>query len=307
MITLTQAQLVSMNKKVIGRIVYTEGQYGAQCVGWFKWLCGQLGVPVYATGTNYAAGYWTKDRDAHYGPYFEFITGASNFRDGDIVIWPYGSTSCPFSHIAMKIGNSCLSQNQNGKPYVTLGECNSWNEAHGAFRYKGLVKTKPAKDILTIAKEVVQGLWGNGAQRKQALTAAGYDYVAVQAVVNQLVSGSNVTKNTKQVANEVIAGKWGNGQDRYNRLVAAGYDYNEVQGMVNAILNQQNASSSGSLHVGSKILIKAGARDLNTGGTYLAFVYNRVHTVTEISGNRVVFAYNGTIVGAVAKGNCIVQ
>lgn len=37
-----------------------------------------------------------------------------------------------------------------------------------------------------IAKEVVDGLWGNGAARKKALTEAGYDYAAIQKLVNRM-------------------------------------------------------------------------------------------------------------------------
>lgn len=39
-----------------------------------------------------------------------------------------------------------------------------------------------------IAREVVAGLWGNGNERKKRLAAAGYDYEAVQAIVNQLMA-----------------------------------------------------------------------------------------------------------------------
>lgn len=38
-----------------------------------------------------------------------------------------------------------------------------------------------------LAREVLQGKWGNGAERKKRLAAAGYDYAAVQKKVNQLV------------------------------------------------------------------------------------------------------------------------
>lgn len=38
-----------------------------------------------------------------------------------------------------------------------------------------------------IAKEVIAGKWGNGAERKQRLTAEGYDYSAIQAMVNTLL------------------------------------------------------------------------------------------------------------------------
>lgn len=42
------------------------------------------------------------------------------------------------------------------------------------------------KSIDTIAREVLRGDWGNGAERKKKLMAAGYDYAAVQKRVNEL-------------------------------------------------------------------------------------------------------------------------
>lgn len=43
------------------------------------------------------------------------------------------------------------------------------------------------KSVEEIAREVLQGKWGNGADRKALLEAAGYDYAEVQAKVNMLV------------------------------------------------------------------------------------------------------------------------
>ena len=42
------------------------------------------------------------------------------------------------------------------------------------------------KPIDEVAREVIRGEWGNGAERKRRLTEAGYDYSAVQARVNEL-------------------------------------------------------------------------------------------------------------------------
>ena len=42
--------------------------------------------------------------------------------------------------------------------------------------------TKKSND--EIATEVINGNWGNGADRKNALTNAGYDYAAIQSIVN---------------------------------------------------------------------------------------------------------------------------
>lgn len=91
------------------------------------------------------------------------------------------------------------------------------------------------KSVEAVAKEVLAGKWGNGEDRKKRLQAAGYDYGAVQAKVNELVKGSN-KKSVETVAKEVIAGKWGNGEDRKKRLQAAGYDYGAVQKKVNALM-----------------------------------------------------------------------
>lgn len=43
------------------------------------------------------------------------------------------------------------------------------------------------KSVDELAREVIAGKWGNGATRKQKLTAAGYDYSAVQKRVNELL------------------------------------------------------------------------------------------------------------------------
>ena len=43
------------------------------------------------------------------------------------------------------------------------------------------------KTVEELAKEVIQGKWGSGAERKQRLTAAGYNYSAVQQKVNELL------------------------------------------------------------------------------------------------------------------------
>ena len=43
------------------------------------------------------------------------------------------------------------------------------------------------KSVDEIAKEVIQGKWDNGDERKQKLTSAGYDYGRVQTRVNKLM------------------------------------------------------------------------------------------------------------------------
>lgn len=44
-----------------------------------------------------------------------------------------------------------------------------------------------SKSNRVIAEEVIDGKWGVGSARKKALTAAGYDYKEIQALVNELL------------------------------------------------------------------------------------------------------------------------
>lgn len=55
--------------------------------------------------------------------------------------------------------------------------------------------TKPTttKTIDQVAKEVIDGKWGNGQERKSKLTAAGYDAAAVQKRVNELLKPKPTT------------------------------------------------------------------------------------------------------------------
>ena len=48
-------------------------------------------------------------------------------------------------------------------------------------------KTSSTKLVDEIAKEVIRGDWGNGEERKQKLTAAGYDYSVIQKKVNEIL------------------------------------------------------------------------------------------------------------------------
>ena len=96
----------------------------------------------------------------------------------------------------------------------------------------------PKKSNTEIAKEVIQGKWGNGAERKKRLEEAGYDYAAVQKEVERLLAEQKkpAKKSVDEVAREVIAGKWGNGAKRVYNLTKAGYNYVAVQKRVNEIL-----------------------------------------------------------------------
>lgn len=95
---------------------------------------------------------------------------------------------------------------------------------------------RPSND--EIANQVLAGAWGNGPDRQNRLSAAGYDYGAIQALVNQKLgigSSAPARKSDEQVANEILAGQggWGNNPQRSEKLQAAGYNYNLVQAIIN--------------------------------------------------------------------------
>lgn len=129
-------------------------------------------------------------------------------------------------------------QDYSGKncPHRTLDL--GWERFLRLIEDKLLPKTK---SVTEVAQEVIKGKWGNGAERKQRLTDAGYNYTEVQAKVNELVSGKSTAttpakKTSEQIAKEVIDGKWGNGAARKKKLKDAGYNPSVIQSLVNKLL-----------------------------------------------------------------------
>lgn len=99
------------------------------------------------------------------------------------------------------------------------------------------VAPKPVlKSNAVIVKEVLQGAWGNGEDRKNRLTNAGYDYSAIMAIINKGEKPAPVKpvlKSNSAIAKEVLDGKWGNGDARKSALTKAGYDYSAIQAIIN--------------------------------------------------------------------------
>lgn len=89
------------------------------------------------------------------------------------------------------------------------------------------------KGIDTLAREVIAGKWGTGAERRRRL---GDRYTEVQKRVNEILLGSTTqpkpTKGIETLAREVIAGKHGNGEARKKSL---GNQYSAVQKRVNEL------------------------------------------------------------------------
>lgn len=102
---------------------------------------------------------------------------------------------------------------------------------------KDLYVEKTSRSIDELAKEVIQGLWGNGQERKERL---GNRYSEVQARVNEILAPKKEVKvDILDLVKKTIRGDFGNGTDRRNAL---GSNYAEIQRQVN--LNFQNGTTN---------------------------------------------------------------
>lgn len=175
---------------------------------------------------------------------------------------PYGSALYCKGHIGIYIGNGLAVECTPGwKNCVQItavkqtipGYPTRWNWTHHGLLHfvdysdaakptKPTKPTKPAKPakptdgntIDRLAAEVIQGKWGNGAERKRRLKAAGHDARTVQLEVDYRLNPKR--QQIDKIAREVIAGKWGNNPTRRIKLRAAGHNAALVQHRVNRIV-----------------------------------------------------------------------
>lgn len=125
----------------------------------------------------------------------------------------------------------------NGSVSGINGNCDMnylYNE--NIIKESGTTDDDNKKSIDELAQEVIDGKWGDGADRKSKLEKAGYNYNEVQDRVNEILKEKNNKKSVTEVAKDVINGKYGNGNERKKKLESKGYDYDEVQAKVNQML-----------------------------------------------------------------------
>lgn len=84
-----------------------------------------------------------------------------------------------------QIADAFLLYNKAGEK--VLAGLTKRRKAERALFLEGYKSTSVSNDYTDIAQEVIAGKWGNGAQRKDALTKAGYDYKVVQREVNRIL------------------------------------------------------------------------------------------------------------------------
>ena len=76
------------------------------------------------------------------------------------------------------------------------------------------------EDVQQIAQEVLAGRWGNGNDRKNRLSAAGYDYNTIQNIVNGKSGASSAQYYTVQSGDTLsgIAAKYGTSYQKVAQL-----------------------------------------------------------------------------------------
>lgn len=220
----------------------TEQKYQCWDYGDYFWV-NQVGRALITKpgGHGSARDCWLVSRIANAGSDFILITDKKQLAVGDWCVFNNGGDG----HIGIiksiiKVGELVILQGENQGSIRVNAIQRNLSDFLGAFRYKGWQNaaqpvTKKKTDT-EIAKEVIKGLWGNGDERKQRLTKAGYNYNTIQGIVNQMLAPKPNKKSNETIAKEVIKGLWGNGEERKQRLTKAGYNYNTIQGIVNQML-----------------------------------------------------------------------
>lgn len=129
----------------------------------------------------------------------------------------------------------------------TLNKSNNYFYVSSSYVFQGFIYlpiefeeevAKPTKSVEEVAKEVIDGKWGNGEERKTKLRAAGYSYTAVQTKVNELLVKPKTVTYTVQ---------------KGDNLTKIAKKYNTT---VDKIAKDNNIKDPNKIYVGQKLVIK---------------------------------------------------
>lgn len=196
------------------------------------------GVPVKSNGATYTGNMYSVFKKCGFIDVTRSIDRATGrgIQRGDVLL-------NRMNHTAMSIGNGQIVQASiNEKGTVTGGKPGDqtgkefYIRSYYNYPWDYVLRfnepnTKKSEN--EIAKEVIQGKWGNGTTRINNLRNAGYNPESIQKLVNVYLSAK---KPDSEIAKEVIRGIWGNGSDRIRRLRNAGYNPETIQKIVNTMI-----------------------------------------------------------------------
>lgn len=143
---------------------------------------------------------------------------------GDLVVydWSYGHSDTDHVGIVASVNDSGFSTVEGnsggtGSGDNYLGRVVTRNVNWGASTLTGFIHCNFAQTNVTpkehteaelkkVVQEVLDGKWGNGVDRKNRLTQAGYNYDVVQAMVNEAVKNKNNTPKVEYETYTVVKG-----------------------------------------------------------------------------------------------------
>lgn len=148
----------------------------------------------------YTHTHWLNVRDGKSGSVDYLNTAKNSYKMCPLYILPHWSAFKAKVQAYMKSGTSTTTtqlyrvrkswsdaKSQIGA-FASLDNAKKvCKSGYSVFDANGNVVYPAKKSVDEIAHEVIQGKWGNGTDRKNRLTNAGYDYSAVQKRVNELM------------------------------------------------------------------------------------------------------------------------
>lgn len=155
-------------------------KYAYDCVGLIKcYLFGGFGNVKYNSKYDLSAnGMYNKCTEKGKIKKIPKIKGLLVWMDGHIGVYDGEKYTyeCTVSGGSFKI----LKTNAQTRGWTNWGKCRY-------IKYEEEKKEDKKKSVTEIAKEVIEGKWGNGEDRKKRLKKAGYNYKEVQKKVNELL------------------------------------------------------------------------------------------------------------------------
>lgn len=190
----------------VGRSVNAKSApYQGQCVSLIKALLEFLGVPnpYRARGNARDAGdTYVREGIARNGSgWLNVVVNRTMGRIGGVT----------YGHIWIDLANEANYEQNGAKALVTTKNTRPISQGQQIINLDKYIKADPPKPAkksnATVAQEVLAGKWGNNPERRKRLEAAGYDYGAVQKIVNSLITKPQPTAQYyKVVRGDTLSG-----------------------------------------------------------------------------------------------------
>ena len=151
---------------------------------------------------RYSAGAGCYYSAQYYKQYGQFYGPNTVPQPGDQIFFTYKAGEVSHTGIVVSVSGSTVNTIEGNTSDGTyrrsyqIGSGSIYGYGRPKWDDGGPTQTaqpETADQITALANEVIAGKWGIGADRVAKLTAAGHDYTAVQARVNEILSGKTTT------------------------------------------------------------------------------------------------------------------